>query len=357
MPSEENSRLLLTDEVQPNGAFSILNLSSGLGKLYSLKVPCQVTYEVNSGALSDDYLNIITLSQKGSTYYREDARQHNKSFAQMPPHFHDYYEMMIVLEGSVTQYIEGNIYNYESGSVCFLNRNLLHKEQFNGCCRLIFLGFSPDYLEGLFRCAAASPYDAEKDILSSPLYELFLQDTQHPGEKVYLDFIPTISRSNPYERLHDLTDMLIDTLMNPRFGTGMLVDGMLCRLLSYVNDSSSYHASRVEISRGDDFLLFMRIVHLLEESEGRLGRAELSQHLSYSGDYLNRIIKKHTGLSLHEYNMKFAMKKAAQLLLSTRLPVSGIMAELSFTNRTYFYRTFENQYGMTPNEYRKAHRK
>ncbi len=98
--------------------------------------------------------------------------------------------------------------------------------------------------------------------------------------------------------------------------------------------------------------LFSRIEHLLEENSGRLSREELSHALHYSGDYLNRIVHKYTGLSLHRYGMELCIKKAAHELLGTTDSVSAIADRLCFTNRSYFYKLFEETYGMTPKEFR-----
>ena len=57
-------------------------------------------------------------------------------------------------------------------------------------------------------------------------------------------------------------------------------------------------------------------------------------------------------MSLHEYGMKICMKKAANLLAKTSRSVSEIASDLQFTNRTYFYKLFTTEYGMTPKEYR-----
>lgn len=40
-----------------------------------------------------------------------------------------------------------------------------------------------------------------------------------------------------------------------------------------------------------------------------------------------------------------------QLLVNTQMPVSRIISEVGFSNRSYFYRLFEETYGVTPAEY------
>ena len=57
-------------------------------------------------------------------------------------------------------------------------------------------------------------------------------------------------------------------------------------------------------------------------------------------------------MSLHEYGMKICMKKAASQLTKTNQSISEIASDLQFTNRTYFYKLFTAEYGMTPKEYR-----
>lgn len=106
-----------------------------------------------------------------------------------------------------------------------------------------------------------------------------------------------------------------------------------------------------------DALLFARIERILSERHGRVTNRELSELLSYNGSYLGRIVKKHTGRSLFDYSMTFAMAYAARELAATGKTVGEIASELQFTNLSHFYRLFHARFGLTPNEYRIAHRR
>ena len=86
-------------------------------------------------------------------------------------------------------------------------------------------------------------------------------------------------------------------------------------------------------------------------------RAQLEQLLNYSGDYLNRIVNRYTGLCLFDYGMTFCLKKAAQYLSETDESVSSIATKLHFSNRTHFYALFKAKYGVTPKEFRDASNK
>lgn len=333
--------------------FNILNADKNINYLYRLNAPFQITYEYCSGSKSDGYLNILSLSEKGSSFSQETLELHDYLFRNKPPHFHDHYEFLIVLEGSLIQQIEGKEYLYPQGYSCCINRNLFHKEAFLEPTKVLFLGFSADFIINLLNTGRSAYFTEEDRIRETQLYDFITNDISSPGRKAYLDFIPTLHNAAPQKQLHQLAEDLIKTTMYPRFGSTYLLNGLLCSILQYICDPKSFHCTCAELANNSDYLLFSRVEHLLEENDGRITRAELSSKLNYSSDYLNRIVNKYTGMCLHDYGMEFCMKKAAYYLSSTNESISSIMVKLSFSNRTYFYKLFQEQYGMTPKEYRK----
>ena len=118
-----------------------------------------------------------------------------------------------------------------------------------------------------------------------------------------------------------------------------------------------FSIANIQVDYGNDFLIFTSLTHLLENSDGRLSRHELSDLLSYSGDYLNRIAKKYTGMTLFEYGTTFSIRKAEYYLLKTDLSISEIIAQLKFTNKSHFYKLFYAKHHMSPKEFRSKYRK
>ena len=115
---------------------------------------------------------------------------------------------------------------------------------------------------------------------------------------------------------------------------------------------TSFKETPIIINTTADGLLFLRITHLLQDSDGRLSRTQLSEKLHYNGSYLNNIVRHHTGMCLYDYSMSFCLKKAKELLLTTDMTVSEIATALKFSNRTHFYSLFKEKYGVTPKAYR-----
>ena len=339
-----------------NPALNIYNSTGATDALYHIKVPFLVTLECCSGKGSQDFINIITLTANQSFIYKNSFELQHFLFNKYASHIHDYYELMLVLKGSIAQKIEGKTYVYHEGNCCLVNCNLAHAEDFNSEAMVLFIGLSPELTDEIFQPIQHSYFSVEKDLLNSDFYHFIQEDTKKPGQKSYLDFSPAYSNSEYLKFLHSFSEELIRALLFPGYGATFQFKWMICSLLQYLSTSSNYHCTRITLDARQDFLLFSRIRHLMDESNGRITRTELAERFNYSGDYLNRIVNKYTGFNIFDYGMTFCLKKAADLLSETDLSVSEIMSKLQFTNRSHFYTLFKKQYGVTPNTYRKEHK-
>ncbi len=335
-----------------NTSIDVSSVNHETSFLYKITVPFQVTYEYCSGNGENDYINIMTLSEKEAFFSQEAVKLHNYVFKTLGGHYHDYYEFLIVLEGEVHQQIEGRDYLYPAGTCCLINRNLTHKEYYGGTAKLLFLGFTPSFINQIINSYKQAYFDIEKRIADTELFDFIDADLQHPDSKRYLDFIPASKNTHARTNLHELTENLMHEILFPQFGSTFQVQALLCKILDYLS-SDYFHCTSVNLSDNSDRLLFSRIEHLLDENNGRLSRSELATMLNYSGDYINRIVNKYSGMCLHDFAMDFCLVKAAEMIRTTNISVSDIAIRLGFSNRTYFYKLFKNKYGVTPKEYRK----
>lgn len=344
-------------EVLDSGASSINvhNGESDFSRFYHMNVPFQLTLEYCDGGEPEDYVNIVTVSFEKAVLYQETLTVKNYSYTKNAPHFHDFFEFVVVLCGTITQKIEEKDYLYPAGSCCLINRNLRHMERYSSKCSVLFIGIAPDFVTTLFDSAQSALFSSEKKIYNSTLYEFITTDLTHPGKRAYLDFIPSCQNRNAAARLQLIAEAMMQTLLFPSFGASYQLCGQLCSLMSYLSAPDEYHCTALRLDTNSDFLLFSRITRLFEESDGRMTRTELEQLLHYSGDYLNRIVNKFTDMCLYDYGLTFCMKKAAHYLTETNESISAIAAKLRFTNRTHFYTLFKEKYGVTPKQYRQMH--
>lgn len=333
-------------EVQHYGSIS--------NTLYKILAPIQMTVEYCSGLGAADYYNVVLVSTADHWFHSGQSDAWFTSLNSRTQHRHDYFELLLVLEGEVIQQIEGKDYLYRAGTCCLINRNILHAERFTGASKICFIGMSLECIQELLHDTDNMYYTQELRLQRNQILQFMQANLQNKTSKEYLDLFPTHDNNIAAQQMHDLADQLIKILMEPRIGATYHIKGFLCGLFDTLQ--SGYYVTPVRLKESADGLLFLRIQHLLEDTNGRLSRAELARLLHYNGSYLNDIVQRHTGMCLFDYGMTFCYKRAEQLLLDTDLSVSEIALQLHFTNRTHFYSLFRQQYGMTPQEYRKAHR-
>lgn len=269
-------------------------------------------------------------------------------------HQHNHFEFMYIVNGSLYQIVEGKRFYYIPGSCCLLNRNTLHTEEYTTDFTCIFFSVSIDFVSRLTNYGHFLLFEKEQtpsDNLIFHFLENNIEET-HENTKDFLDFVPRISETQQKIMVHDIFEQMMKTLLTPYYGATYRLQDLFCQLIDILSDTRYYNVQHVTTRSNMDSLLFARIDQLLEERNGRVTNSELSQILNYDGSYLGRIVKKFTGKSLFDYSMTFTMAAAADMLKNTKKNVSQIAEELNFSNRTHFYKVFDQYYHMTPKEYR-----
>lgn len=84
-----------------------------------------------------------------------------------------------------------------------------------------------------------------------------------------------------------------------------------------------------------------------------LSADNIAEALALSKAVLYRKMKELTDKTPNEFVRNIRLEYAAHLLKTTKLTVMEIMYKVGFSNKSYFFREFGKQYGLTPGEYRK----
>jgi AraC family transcriptional regulator len=124
----------------------------------------------------------------------------------------------------------------------------------------------------------------------------------------------------------------------------------------------SHLASQYVLSSGSPFLS--------EKPNGGLSQSQLSRvvdyiHAHYASDislpdlanavflsqyHFSRLFKISTGLSPHQYLIKFRLKKAKQLLLENKVPAAEISQAVGFSSQSHLNHHLKRLYGVSPKE-------
>lgn len=96
--------------------------------------------------------------------------------------------------------------------------------------------------------------------------------------------------------------------------------------------------------------------YMLEHLNQNVTREQVASHVYLNPDYLARIFKKETGMSVMDYLLELRINTACEWLLVTDLPVSSIAEKVGIPNFSYFARQFRKQMNISPVQYRQQNK-
>lgn len=311
----------------------------------------------------------LVLTVPGFSHRYPLPRRQSRSSGQPKPfnqhlfHQHDYFEIMFVLSGEVIRRVEKKIYRCGPGQCHILNCGIRHWDDFSENSEVVFLMLPEEFLRRLLEHDIQHTANGSCHSYFGTVCRLMEHSRQHPyfPAKEYAVYAPSGSAAavelldGILEEICQLFDQMIEETRNQKPGYLFLMEGLTARFFSMLENTGLYHASLVRLTSSKEELLVNKISHIFEACHGNIGREELALLMDYNSDYLNRVVKRQTGLSLMSYAQLFCLKEAERLLLESSKSIAEIVSDLGFSNRSYFYRVFEKKYGMTPKEYRKFH--
>ena len=294
---------------------------------------------------------IMSLVNPEDTFYFSLPKDETHLFYQYNKlHRHNFYELLFVIDGSIYQSIEHKRHLYPKGSCCLLNKNVRHSEEYHHDLRVVFVQFTAEFIMKLLNFLPRYTDDDTPAYREMKLF--FMQDLAPTSvhEKKYLDFIPREAAFS--DHVHICFENMLREMQSGQLGFTFRLASLLIELLCHLFDGRFYQNTPAKIGSNNEKSLFDDVTNYLAGQHGRVSRNELAGYFHYSGDYLYKVVRKYTGLSLFDYSMKFCLKRAARLLTDSNQPIQQIAIELGFSNISHFYRLFFEEYQMTPRSFR-----
>jgi len=92
--------------------------------------------------------------------------------------------------------------------------------------------------------------------------------------------------------------------------------------------------------------------YIWENYTRKISLKEIARASGLSAPYFSTIFKEEMGENLSNYLNRLRVEKAAVMLATTNLPISGIAAACGFEDQSWFSKIFKNNTGFTPAKYR-----
>ncbi|WP_239255684.1 helix-turn-helix domain-containing protein [Listeria ilorinensis] len=265
------------------------------------------------------------------------------------PHQHDYFELMYVLTGTLTNYIEDKKAFCQAGSGCLMNRQVSHFEVPDPGCTVVFINFSVSFLQGIFQSAFPKKQATEQEMVARFL--LANMHDQKEYQRSYIEFSRLTDQND--HLLFVLLDSLQQEIATKKRGAVFFQQGLALRLIDALQNHDLVTSKLVNLDLSKEAFLCNQVLNFIEKQHGIVSRSELATALHYNDEYLNRIVKKQTGDSIMKHSKRVRLGLATKLLTESTWTIRQISEMIGFQSEAHFYRFFKENTHLSPGEFRK----
>ncbi|UTR13720.1 AraC family transcriptional regulator [Salipaludibacillus sp. LMS25] len=254
--------------------------------------------------------------------------------------------MIIAIHHDLYIHQDGTHYHVKPGDVLFLLPHRLHEGY-----KVSKLGTSYYWFHFNF----SSPVSILSDqVIQQEITNIRSNPHTSPLKYNGTIILPVHSRPKYIERIRILSKQLLD-VSKANYYNHYAVDYLATSLLIELSEQTITHAntSLEKSSPGkklDAILEWIRIQAL-----SHISVTMIAQEFNYNKDYLTRLFKKETGMTIQEYISILKLSKAKELLARTNESVKTVAFTIGMKDEKYFMRFFKKYEKMTPSEYRQAY--
>ena len=264
-----------------------------------------------------------------STYHIENA---GRSF-QIPVHWHDEFEIIYVRSGFLAVSISGESYIGKTGDAFVVSPGNLH-----------LMGSqigTVDYYTFLFPLKYIS--FRTDDMLDEKLLE--------PLNSGHLMICPRVKDTAKelceqlieiYEAKKDESESKITTQVRTKIILLQFILEMWKKGFVIENDTSGRNTVEKEM-----------VSYIQQNFTGKISLREFGEQFHLSEKYISRYFKEHFHITLSQYVTYLRLEHAKQLLQDTDIPVTDVAMQSGYQNVSYFIRSFQKAYAVSPLKYRK----
>ena len=158
-------------------------------------------------------------------------------------------------------------------------------------------------------------------------------------------------------RLRQLLDTLRDEFRQPDSAAAPVASWLACSVL-WILALAITSGGAAQLPPAQDAERLRRFRHLIESQYLKHWPVQrYARRLALSGTSLNRLCRQLAGTTAFDLIQQRVALEARRRLVYDSSPVSRVAAELGFKDPAYFSRFFRRHGGVSPNEFRRRHRK
>ncbi len=247
-------------------------------------------------------------------------------FYQMPLHWHQPYEIVRVVSGNLTVYLDDNAVPVNADEVVFINQEIIHGYEPIDCTYEVIDFDSKAILTRTSLC---------KDILH----------TFANNEFRILPFHPIKNAD-----LYDITNRLFRLAAQDTRDKDLLLLSTLFELLGTIYIQHHYTDNFQDSKNTHRFRPLLD--HIDSSFMNPITTAEMAYVCKMSPNHFLKVFHDYFGQAPHEFLNTYRLERACVLLINTDLSITDIACDCGFYDASYFVKVFKKYKGLTPKKYR-----
>jgi AraC-like DNA-binding protein len=264
-----------------------------------------------------------------------------------PSHWHEYYEVFVVLRGKVNIVIDGDAWDAQEGDIVLLDPGRIHgfPSSDPGTC-IRFFHFAQRFFAKEDHILALVDYRAvfiQNPIIRAPPYA---------GEGD--------ADTGLYTNINDFLELLFNEYKKKNKGWQIAIKGWLYLMFlghvrggDTVKNTGRFAERPLPITTEERFeRVFLLVNKHFHNADLDLNQA--AQEAALSRFYFARFFKQRTGQTFCAFLSSVRLSHAKEMLLKTDLSIINIARDCGFSSLSTFFRIFKAETGYTPSQYREA---
>ncbi len=274
-------------------------------------------------------------------FFRPDENVHIQMSNEFPDyigvmHSHEYIEVVYVIPGSATHKIGGKTYNVKRGDLFIINMNTPHAFYQEKASKEPFVVYDLMFTLNFFDRSLTGNQSLEKLNSSFMFYSLFHDRDEFP---------PYFSVSgSTYTMFGELFNKIYLEHRGREKGYIEIIRAYLLQLIITIFRLDNRGAKSTGRLKNKQIVAYI-IQYINENFSSRLSVRGFAEKVFLNQDYLGRVFRQETGMSIGAMIQKVRIECVCHLLSVSDRTVTDIAAACGFDDMKFFYSVLKNTWG------------
>lgn len=245
-------------------------------------------------------------------------------------HWHDYFEIEIIVSGSLTHKLNNETYKYNRGDVCVFNYTDFHTHIKNNENEIV-LGYNINFDE----------YAISEEILN------IILNHRKP-------LICHLEDEELNALIYEIKQLQRESISENNLLKLPFLSAGFNKIVTYI--LRKCQIDELDYDLDLSYTPFSRSISLIKTHfRDNITLKQIASKVGLTPNYLGLLIKKNTGKSFMEYITDLRLVHAKNMLKYSYFSVDYISQSSGFPSCSYFIQLFKKHYKITPKQYQKNH--